>query len=321
MATAQLELINPYSKYGLKRRPTYNEIIGLIDENEKLTGQLPDRTATQFKASPEGSFFDGLDHLEILKEQQNRIHERQMRELLMRQNIGNSTYSLARLRATQSENTPPQIETQSDSGSVHSVSVQAQLEERARQARERKQQTGEAHQGVLRSTLDTVMQSLFAKTPVGTPDRTRGIPEINLARSDSVEAEQDYFPDNMMTARDIPQEEETVFYSLRTANPDATEAQVQNASEVLMKYKNKTPKQMAYDFRGLNEVYMALRDNGFVLPVQLEMMLGMSNALAKEPNKQKQEQIRNQLMEAYKLVVYDKFIAEMANRPSRGSRD
>ena len=320
MATAQLELINPYSKYGLKRRPTYNEIIGLIDENE-LTGQLPDRTATQFKASPEGSFFDGLDHLEILKEQQNRIHERQMRELLMRQNIGNSTYSLARLRATQSENTPPQIETQSDSGSVHSVSVQAQLEERARQARERQQQTGEAHQGVLRSTLDTVMQSLFAKTPVGTPDRRRGIPEINLARSDSVEAEQDYFPDNMMTARDIPQEEETVFYSLRTANPDATEAQVQNASEVLMKYKNKTPKQMAYDFRGLNEVYMTLRDNGFILPVQLEMMLGMSNALAKEPNKQKQEQIRNQLMEAYKLVVYDKFIAEMANRPSRGSRD
>ena len=52
--TAVLENVNPYSKYGLKRRPTYDEIIGLIDDNEKLTGQLPDREATKFKASPEG---------------------------------------------------------------------------------------------------------------------------------------------------------------------------------------------------------------------------------------------------------------------------
>ena len=56
MATATLELINPYAKYGLRRRPTYTEIINLIDENETLTGTLPDRTATQFKASQEGSF-------------------------------------------------------------------------------------------------------------------------------------------------------------------------------------------------------------------------------------------------------------------------
>ena len=54
--TAVLENINPYSKYGLKRRPTYDEIIGLIDENEKLTGQLPNRDATQFKASQEVHF-------------------------------------------------------------------------------------------------------------------------------------------------------------------------------------------------------------------------------------------------------------------------
>ena len=86
MATATLELVNPYSKLGLKRRPTYDEIINLIDENETITGKLPDRTATFYKASPEGSFFDGSDHLEILKEQQNRILEREMRQILMRQN-------------------------------------------------------------------------------------------------------------------------------------------------------------------------------------------------------------------------------------------
>ena len=60
MATMALEMINPYSKYELKRRPTYDEIAGLIGENEALTGSLPDRRATLFKASPEGSFFDGI---------------------------------------------------------------------------------------------------------------------------------------------------------------------------------------------------------------------------------------------------------------------
>ena len=57
MATTQsLELINPYSKFGLKRRPTYEEIVGLIGENQQLTGTLPNRDATFLRASPQGSF-------------------------------------------------------------------------------------------------------------------------------------------------------------------------------------------------------------------------------------------------------------------------
>ena len=49
--------VNKMSKYGLKRRPTYAEIIGMLDDNEKITGKLPNRDATFFKSSPEGSFF------------------------------------------------------------------------------------------------------------------------------------------------------------------------------------------------------------------------------------------------------------------------
>ena len=77
---------NPYSKLGLKRRPTYDEIIGLISENETITGKLPNRDATFFKGSPEGSFFDGSDSLEVLKDEQERLLLKQMGELLLRQN-------------------------------------------------------------------------------------------------------------------------------------------------------------------------------------------------------------------------------------------
>ena len=82
--TARFELINPYQKYGLKRRPTFNEILGLLSEDQKLLRPFPDRIATQFRNSPQGSFFDGSDHVELLKEQQNKVLDRQMREMILR---------------------------------------------------------------------------------------------------------------------------------------------------------------------------------------------------------------------------------------------
>ena len=72
--TAVLENINPYQRYGLRRRPTYNEITNLLDENKKLGLPLPDRSATFFRNSPEGSFFDGIHQMEDLKEQQEKYY-------------------------------------------------------------------------------------------------------------------------------------------------------------------------------------------------------------------------------------------------------
>ena len=39
--TAKLEDVNKFSKYGFRRRPTYQEIIGLLDENKTLGTPLP----------------------------------------------------------------------------------------------------------------------------------------------------------------------------------------------------------------------------------------------------------------------------------------
>ena len=93
--TASLELVNPYSKFGLKRRPTYEEIVGQIGEKQQLTGTLPNRDATFVKASPQGSFFDGRGHLELWKDQQMRISDRQMRELMMKQEARRNGHTCA----------------------------------------------------------------------------------------------------------------------------------------------------------------------------------------------------------------------------------
>ena len=56
MTTQTLKMNNPYSKIGLKRGPTYDEVINLISENEKITGKLPNRDASFFEVKSRGFF-------------------------------------------------------------------------------------------------------------------------------------------------------------------------------------------------------------------------------------------------------------------------
>ena len=204
MATATLELVNPYSKYGFKRRPTYNEIIGLINENETITGQLPDRTATLYKASPEGSFFDGTDALELMKEQQNRIPQRQLQELLIKQNtaLNGLTYHLERHRqqssSSSSSSTPVPI---GEARGRLSLGLQADLQRRQQQMRDRQQQTGEAHARELSSqsrlpTMDSFLP--FVSTPIRRmitplPIPSRKPETIDLTSGDFEDAQEQFF--------------------------------------------------------------------------------------------------------------------------------
>ena len=110
MATQALKMNNPYFKIGLKRRPTYDEVINLISENERITGKLPDRNATFFKGSPEGSFFDGSDSLEVLKDEQERLLLKQMGELLLRQNARRNGTTFHTQRRKNLPATSPTIE-------------------------------------------------------------------------------------------------------------------------------------------------------------------------------------------------------------------
>ena len=101
--------VNKYSIHGLKRRPTYDEIIGMLDDNEKITGKLPNRDATFFKNSPEGSFFDGSDAMEQLKEEQGKLLLRQMSEILLRQNVRTAGRTFHTERLQQLPTTSPVI--------------------------------------------------------------------------------------------------------------------------------------------------------------------------------------------------------------------
>ena len=318
MATATLELVNPYSKLGLKRRPTYDEVINLINENETITGQLPDRTATFYKASPEGSFFDGMDALELLKEQQSRILQRQMQDLLLRQTIRSNggTFNLERHRqSTLGASSPAEVEPDRD---MLSAQVQADLAQRQQQLRDRQQQTGQASQSFLQRTtslpvISGMMSSLRgsgARSVGGTPQR-RNAEHFDLPANDPPqfvigESESE---GEMMTARTNP--EDAIKNALQSKRPDASEGQITRVSEVLMKYNDLKPEQIATNFSNftiLNQIYRVLNRNGFIQDNIIDEYQTIANAITMEGGGRKRASLLRQLSDHYRQNVYDEYI-------------
>ena len=211
--TATLKMNNPYFKIGLKRRPTYDEVINLISENETITGKLPDRNATFFKGSPEGSFFDGSDSLEVLKDEQERLLLKQMGELLLRQNSrrnGTTFHSqrMQRLPATsptieqpaqpmdveaqaQTQSAPTtQAQTQSTptapTASSQSTQLNTELQQRRNIATQRQQAVIMNHRGeIFQQNKPTITEQIHHINP---PRSFAPIRPQNFSMSDSDDA-------------------------------------------------------------------------------------------------------------------------------------
>ena len=249
MATATLENVNKFDYLGLRRRPTYNEIIGLIKENETLTGELPNRDATFFKASNEGSFFDGMDSLEVLKEQQQRILQRQVQDLLLRQTVrqNGGTFHLERHRQS-SSGTSSSAEVQPDRDML-SAQVQADLMERQRRMTDRQQQTGQASQSFLQRTtsLPIISGMMSSLRGGGAGGSTGSAQHFDLTTNDPPEViSSETSEAEMMTARTNP--EDTIKNALQSKRPDASEGLITGVAGVLMKYNSLTPEQIATNF-------------------------------------------------------------------------
>ena len=324
--TAVLENVNKFSYLGLRRRPTYNEVIGLIKEYEALANPLPNRDATFFKASNEGSFFDGLDHLEVLKEQQQRILQRQVQDLLLRQNVrqNGGTYHLERYRQQSSSDTTSSITPMEGEGrETLSAGLQADLLRREARLRDRQQQTGEAQaQELSRQSRLPVLQGFISEslTPIfnmiPSPASGSVFPVLPIP-SRQVDEEEELIPDEeMLTAR--ASNEELIVNSLRFNNPNATRGEIKNASNVLMKYSYLTPEQIAINFNNiniLNEIYGALNRNGIISDDDMDNYQALTGEISQERTGRKRASLLRKLSEDYKAKVYDKYINTISNRP------
>ena len=313
MATATLENVNKFDYLGLRRRPTYNEIIGLIKENETLTGELPNRDATFFKASNEGSFFDGMDSLEVLKEQQQRILQRQLQDLLLRQTVRSNggTFHLERHRQSSSD-TSSSAEVQPDRDML-SAQVQADLMERQRRLTDRQQQTGQASQSFLQRTtsLPIISGMMSSLRGSGSGARSTGSAQhFDLPSNDPPEVISSATSEaEMMTARTNP--EDAIKNALQSKRPDASEGLITGVSKVLMEYNNLTPEQIATNFSNftiLNRIYRTLNRSGFVSDSVLDEYQTIANRITMEGGGRKRASLLRELSNHYRQHVYDEYI-------------
>ena len=312
MATATLENVNKFDYLGLRRRPTYNEIIGLIKENETLTGELPNRDATFFKASNEGSFFDGMDSLEVLKEQQQRILQRQLQDLLLRQTVRSNggTFHLERHRQSSSD-TSSSAEVQPDRDML-SAQVQADLMERQRRLTDRQQQTGQASQSFLQRTtsLPIISGMMSSLRGGGAGGSTGSAQHFDLPTNDPPEVISSATSEaEMMTARTNP--EDAIKNALQSKRPDASEGLITGVSKVLMEYNNLTPEQIATNFSNftiLNRIYRTLNRSGFVSDSVLDEYQTIANRITMEGGGRKRASLLRQLSDHYRTHVYDEYI-------------
>ena len=145
-------------------------------------------TATQFRNSPQGSFFDGSDHVELLKEQQNRVLDRQMREMILRrqaqQNGGifhvdrhNDNFSSGESVSDSGMMTPSEA---SSSQIMYHADLQRGLEERARQETQRRQEVRQRHGEAVNRLNDTLTRNMLRS---GFND-LRGMPEAEPLQTD-----------------------------------------------------------------------------------------------------------------------------------------
>ena len=338
MTTATLELVNPYSKYGFKRRPTYNEIIGLINENETITGQLPDRTATLYKASPEGSFFDGTDALELMKEQQNRISQRQLQELLLKQNttLRGLTYNLERLRqsssSSSSSSTPMAIG--EDRGTL-SAQVQADLQQRQQQLRDRQQQTGEAQARelssqsrlpVLQGFISESLTPIFNMIPSPASGSVFPVLPIPSRQQQEEEDEEELIPDEeMLTARegnirrgekpDMDKKQELIYFSLQASVPDAdVDDELNVAFKVLDKFKDIKSNELVRNQKNRDEVFRTMLETGYITQSIFNKYLELVAQEKQAKGQDNKEKVRNEMGRLYIDNIYNKFIAPISVR-------
>ena len=68
---------------GLKKRPTFNEIVGYLETEQQIL-KYPDRTATRIKDDPYYTNLDGQGGLS-LGEQSKNLQKEQMRQLELNQ--------------------------------------------------------------------------------------------------------------------------------------------------------------------------------------------------------------------------------------------
>ena len=175
-------------KSELKLRPTYDELVGMIesqgDPNRPSIEQVIDRKATLFRNNQFGSQFDNLDFLGLKKQEEDRARDNLRQAQIRKAGIdaGTST-GMVDLR-TRGFETPSEVNMDDEEDNIMLSEDIARIRAEMERSLQRQREAQQATSSTARSDLDEARRQ---SVPVGVMDEEDMPPLVNIEEGEEEE--------------------------------------------------------------------------------------------------------------------------------------
>ena len=326
MTTATATIMNQFD-----RRPTYNEMIEMIEEEElKVKPSIEnviDRKATFFRNNQYGGRFDNPDMIGLQKQEQMR-QIKMMREATMREAMFNDpdrarfttpagVGGLPPMTPAGGFQTPPEINEELARDEEFIFRMQQELREyEERQNRLSRLDRNQADdmlstvsqeelpQGVSQFMIDTPRASSSSSTEGRVPpiQSMDGVPPNIVEEQQPSSSSQ--VPPSMPAVEDS-----RILDNIKELHPDLDENEQQQAFSTLNKVKDKTSRIYANNISSMTKTVEELVALEMISPTDYEEFLGLKATLREAKGKENKDEVREDIGNWYNDNVYLKYIA------------
>ena len=330
MTTATATIMNQFD-----RRPTYNEMIEMIEEEElKVKPSIEnviDRKATFFRNNQYGGRFDNTDMIGLQNQEKMR-QLKMLKEATMREAMFNDPErarfmtpagtpagagGLPPITPAGGFQTPPEINEELARDEEFIFRMNQEL----REYEERQNRLSRLDRSQADDMLSTVSQE---ELPQGVSQFMIDTPRASSSSSTEGRAPQiqsmDGLPPNVVTEQQpasssqIPPpmpavEESRILDNIKELHPDLDESEQQQAFSTLNKVKDKTSRIYANNISSMTNTVEELVALEMISPTDYEEFLGLKKTLRETKGKEGKDEVREDIGEWYNDNVYLKYIA------------
>ena len=331
MTTTTATIMNQFD-----RRPTYNEMIEMIEEEElKVKPSIEnviDRKATFFRNNQYGGRFDNADMIGLQKQEQIR-QLKMLKEATMKEAMFNDpdrvrfmtpagtpagAGGLPPLTPAGGFQTPPEINEELARDEEFIFRMNQEL----REYEERQKRLSQLDRSQAEGMLSTVSQEELPQGArqfmIGTPPQTSS--SSTQAISQPIQT-MDELPPNVVeqqpasSSSQVPppmpavEDSRILDNNIKELHPDLDENEQQQAFSTLNKVKDKTSRIYANNISSMTNTVEELVALEMISPTDYEEFLGLKATLKEAKGKEAKDEVREDIGEWYNDNVYLKYIA------------
>ena len=333
MATATAKIMNQF-----ERRPTYNELVEMIEEEEELKVKpsiesIIDRKASIFRNNQYGGRFDNPDLVGLQKQEQMR-QLKMLKEATMREAMFNDP---DRFRFGQPPQAgfqspilqPPLPEVSDDFQRFRMELLLGRVQDRLQQVRQGNREMAdemlsavsqeELPQGVEQFMMATPPQ-IFESPPLSPANETREqLPPLqpmdevapNIVEQQPASSSQQPPPLPAM-------EDSRILDKIKELHPDMVSNEQLQAYRILNEVKDKTSRAYANNITLMSKTVDGLANLGMISQDDIDEYGELKKMLMEAKGKEKKDEIREEIGNWYNRNVYLKYIA--SERVVKGAR-